>query len=372
MEHLEIFCQIGLLLAAIGWGMVAAVAVAAVALIGMLMYSMKKRKGPAVLPPPFMPPFGELLVANMGAHSILGFERGLNGQVNANAGRVISGTATGLNNPIDISLEEGGRIWVLNLGVPPGNDPSITVYEPNANGNATPVFNLPFGPPGTGATVVTGAIDRRSNSQNFFVSFSNDDSVDELNVMNDHRNVVETIAGPNTQFINPTGVASFGNRLFVAVSGLPMIFGLYVVDAGAESAILIFEIQANGTWGSAPASTISGNATGLINPAHICSGAGNLFVLNRGSFGPVNNMSITVYDLAQTGNVAPIRKIGGPDTHLTQSFNPYGIAVDFNGWIYVSGESSILVFSPDAEGNVQPNRIINSSSLSNPIGLETR
>lgn len=376
MEHPEIFCQIrNLPLAAImNWKLIAVVSIAAVLLMGLILYYNRRNKIPPFQPPAFIPPPGELYVANMGGHSLLGFDRGLNGQVNTNTTvRVISGPATGLHNPIDIALKESGEIWVLNLGDPPGSNPSITVYEPNANGNATPLFNLSLiSPFGIASTVVPGALDRRFNSDNFFVCFCNDNSVDEVNVMNNNLHVVETITVPSSM-INPTGLAASANRLFVAVSALPLIFGLYQVPASAVSAILIFEIQSDGTWGSSPAATISGNATGLRNPAHICSdSSGNLFVLNRGSFGAIENMSILVFDTTQPGNVAPTRIIAGPDTNLNQPFNPYGMTVDADGWIYVSGLNSILVFSPQAQGNVSPDRTIHSQHLSSPMGLEVR
>ena len=75
----------------------------------------------------------------MGDHSILGFAIDSSGQVSATPTRVIRGPSTGLHNPFDVATDSAERIYVANLGDPPGSGSSVTVYSSNANGDAQPI-----------------------------------------------------------------------------------------------------------------------------------------------------------------------------------------------------------------------------------------
>ena len=71
--------------------------------------------------------------------------------------------------------------------------------------------------------------------------------------------------------------------------------------------------------------------------------ARNVYVANGDDgAGPA---SIAVYAASASGNVAPIRTIVGPKTGLA---NPFGVAVDAKGYLYVSNFSrpggSVVVF----------------------------
>jgi hypothetical protein len=87
---------------------------------------------------------GEMLVADSYANTIDIFAADAKG--NAAPVRVISGSRTGLFQPEDVEVSKDGRIFVVN-GSNNTNvqGDSITVYSPNAHGNAKPIQTIPGG-----------------------------------------------------------------------------------------------------------------------------------------------------------------------------------------------------------------------------------
>jgi len=89
--------------------------------------------------------------------------------------------------------------------------------------------------------------------------------------------------------------------------------------------------------------------------------------------GVYGSPSITVYGRRANGDAVPVRTIAGSNTELRW---PMGIAVDRRGKIYVanvfgggtSGYGSILIFAPDANGNVAPVATI-EEGLNYPFGV---
>lgn len=83
-----------------------------------------------------------------------------------------------------------------------------------------------------------------------------------------------------------------------------------------------------------------------------------IFLTSRG------NNAILVFADDATGNVAPLRRISGNLTQITQSNSLNGIAVDaLHGEIFVSvANAKILVFDIDADGNVPPLRTIQGAA----------
>jgi hypothetical protein len=69
--------------------------------------------------------------------------------------------------------------------------------------------------------------------------------------------------------------------------------------------------------------------------------------------------TITIYDADATGNVAPVRSIGGSNTGITSIGEA---AVDQQGYVYVPVDKGVLVFAPGANGNVAPVRVIAGSA----------
>lgn len=122
-----------------------------------------------------------------------------------------------------------------------------------------------------------------------------------------------------------------------------------------------------------PTTTISGSNTGLGYPSGIAVDQfGKIYVGNPEHLKPYT--SITVYAPGANGNVSPVAKIKGSNTNLEF---PYNVALDSSGYIYAacnngkSGSGWINVYSPGANGNVKPVRIIQGSNtgLNGPFGL---
>jgi len=130
--------------------------------------------------------------------------------------------------------------------------------------------------------------------------------------------------------------------------------------------ITVYAAGASGD--DAPIATLAGPSTVLQRPEGLAfDGAGRLYVVN--DIGPGAG-TVTVYAAGPTGNAAPITTIGGPSTGLD---NPWGVAVDATGRIYVSnpGATSILIYAAGAAGDVAPVATIAgpSTGLNKPLGI---
>jgi sugar lactone lactonase YvrE len=171
------------------------------------------------------------------------------------------------------------------------------------------------------------------------------------------------IAGTSANFHSPGGLAlDAGGNLFVVDTGQGF--------ASFPGDVQVFAPGASGN--AAPIRAIAGNNTLLSQPFGIAfDQVGNLYVTNVGS------NSITVYAAGAAGNVSPMRVITGPNTRLSL---PTGIAVDNAGYAYVGNEnqsppnSPILVFAPNANGNVAPvaATTVNAQRFAEPSGIALR
>lgn len=141
-------------------------------------------------------------------------------------------------------------------------------------------------------------------------------------------------------------------------------------DSGAVAS---FSTTANGSV--APAQYIlgadqqGGGLSTLVSANDVAvDGSGDLYVANEGAPGL---MPIVVFGPTATGNVAPLRSLGGA---LTTIDGVTGLTTDAAGNLYVASETaaitgnapvytgSILVFAPGATGNVAPIRTISGAS----------
>ncbi len=135
------------------------------------------------------------------------------------------------------------------------------------------------------------------------------------------------------------------------------------------SSVLVFAPGANGNV--APIRQIAGANTGISSPrAVVLDGAGNIYVSNHG------NNSITVYSPDASGNATPIRTIAGANTGMTGLFQPFGMALDASGDLFVTLYNTstylggtIVTFAPGANGNATPLSIISGTDISNANGV---
>ena len=127
-----------------------------------------------------------------------------------------------------------------------------------------------------------------------------------------------------------------------------------VLNASGTS-LVSFPLGANGDV--APTGTISGNLTGLAN-------AGGLAIDAQHALYVTTPLAIFVFAPGSNGNVAPSRTIAGPSAlPSTDTFASIAVAPD--GTIYAASQATaspqnpkILVFAPNANGNVAPVRTI--------------
>jgi hypothetical protein len=121
-----------------------------------------------------------------------------------------------------------------------------------------------------------------------------------------------------------------------------------------------------------PIRRIAGSKTGLRSPEGIAlDSTGRIYVANScQNFNPCSS-SVTVYAPGATGNAAPVATLAGSKTRIKAAF---GLAFGPNGDLYVSdpGDNDIEVFAPGAHGNVAPLRVIGGSATTivTPSGIQ--
>ncbi|MDQ3446829.1 MAG: hypothetical protein M3496_11765 [Pseudomonadota bacterium] len=334
-----------------------------VAVLGILsaaawvLRSLGFRFGRPPQPPP-VPPQHELYVVDMGGNRIFCFEIRSNGVVASTPWRIIDGfnsPIVELVNPFDIAVTPAGEMWVANLGSTPGSssDASITIYDPNAVGAVAPTFKIfpiadAFGPPIANPVALVW----RNAPANILIL---DATRTEVTEYTKSQQSTASVFGLGT----PGGLALTASAT------------LYISDqTPGENAIRLLNLQPN-VFGQSASVGITGPLTGLNNPAHLALDThNNIYVVNRGTMHlNMQDASVAVFPAGATGNVAPVQYIRGPNTQLVE---PYGIAVDQGGRIFVTKARSVLVFAAGASGNIAPEQVIEHPEFANLIGIEVR
>jgi sugar lactone lactonase YvrE len=153
------------------------------------------------------------------------------------------------------------------------------------------------------------------------------------------------IRGASTKLIRPTAIA-FDRS------------GDYIVSLQTNpGAIETFDARASGNV--TPLRVIAGPQTQLAEIAAMTFDRGSNLIWAASE----STNTITAYHAESQGDVKPVVSIHGNNTRLD---NPYGIAVDAAGYVYVGNDpqhgrnphGSILVFAPGANGNATPVQII--------------
>jgi hypothetical protein len=228
--------------------------------------------------------------------------------------RNIQGAATKLHRPTGLALDGQGNLYVAERGGP-SNQSAILKFAPEADGNVAPIAIIPSRLPVQGE-----------------------------------------IAGVNTSLDIASGVGVDYQDGSIYVVTCSELF------RSGNSKLLRFDPAANGDV--APVAEIT---IGISEPQQVSLGGdGAIYVTNRGV-----NPSITVHAASPAANVPPMRTITSVDL-----VNPFGIAVDRADNIFVTDteQQSVIVFAKGVSGNVAPLRKISGSNtgLSNPLGIAVR
>lgn len=284
--------------------------------------------------------------------------------------RVIEGPRTGLVSPASIAVDRAGRIYVTNNGLSSDSvllAPSVTVYAPDAVGNASPMRTIAgmatrLSRPAAVAvaddgTVYVANLEAPGGDQGSITVHSPTAAGDE--------SPLRTLIGPGSGLVEPRGFAvGPGDTLYVVLgstiySGYEPVYG-----RGAPAQVNVYPPGASG--GTAPVRILKGSETDLGNPRAVAvDAAGRMYVTDyrraagSNAYGP-DLGDISVFRAGATGNEAPLRIIAGSRTRLNGPGVP---ALDRSGNIYVpnrwgTGPGSVTVYGPDADGDVRPLRII--------------
>jgi len=246
---------------------------------------------------------------------------------------VIAGRQTQLDLPQGMAFNSAGSLYVANYR-------KITIYAPGVQGNVAP------------SGVLQGS--RTGLARPSGIAF---DTAGNLYVVNNATPSVtvyaagatgniapmRTISGSSTQLSYPWGVA------------LDAQGNVYVTNFSS-----ITEYGANAAGNVAPIAVISGNATGLGGGVHgiAFDASANIYVVaNQNDI----DASLSEFAAGSNGNVAPIRRVVGDNTQMIE---PVGLALDRSGDAYVldwggdTDYSGMLVFGPQANGDVAPDRAL--------------
>ncbi|WP_262848716.1 hypothetical protein [Mumia quercus] len=249
---------------------------------------------------------GKIFVSNADDRSLSVFAAGANGDVRPL--RRISGAASLITNPHDVSVDSAGFTWVADLD-------RVFAFAPTADGNVAPdaVFDPGINPYGI-------AVDR-SNKVNV------SDLVKTIRVF--PISATGTPAAERTitssHLTNARGLAVDGaNRLWVA--------------NGLGASVVAF---APGAIGDAePVRVIKGPRTQIQFATDVAlDAAGRVYVVDH------HAKNVKVFAATANGDVAPIKVLGGPAAALTMAA---GAAVAREGTLVVAdyGGDDISSFAP--------------------------
>ena len=171
---------------------------------------------------------------------------------------------------------------------------------------------------------------------------------------------LRTIKGSFTQLSGPQGLAvDLVNDELCVTNVVP----------GGEHSVTVYARTANGN--SSPLRSIHGPLTQILFTPHqiAVDALNNELLLTLG--GVTGPSRLVVHARTATGNVAPLRMLEGPDTHLN---GPGGLAIDvINNELLVANffGNSVTVYERTANGNVAPIRTLQGSAtgLNEPDGV---
>jgi len=296
---------------------------------------------------------GRLYVTNVAKDSITVYPASANGSTSPIV--TIQGEKPRLSNPTSIALDSAGNIYVANAGKSGSGRDSVTKYAAGSSGDIAPVAEI------TGAATKLSSPSGLTVDSSGNIYVANEGSVegaaDSITVYSPgstgNATPAKVISGSSTLLDRPGGVAvdSKGN--------------VYATSFGAEgnSSVSILVYAKDSVGNVAPSTTIDGDCAVLTCPGAIALDASaNIYVTNPGNLASGDeSVAVFTHDSVVPGYsgqcLTPAYNIFGPKTGIAQ---PFGIAVDSTGGIYVtnSDADSILVFQTGDNGNVTPTATI--------------
>lgn len=238
---------------------------------------------------------------------------------NASWARQITGSKTGLSEPVAVATDGQGRVWTTMNGMSPY---SVGLFAANANGNASPVKTI--GGSNTGFSQV-GSIAIGPNGDVYV-----------LDTVTDSIRVFDSQAGGN---VEPKRVIDGANTAMDAPSDIAVDSAgtLYVAEPATE-VVMAFAPGAQGDV--SPVRFISGPTTTLTGPSSLAVDSGrNLYV---GDFGET---AVAVFSPTANGNVAPVTRLVGAGTQLG-TVGSIAVGVDRRVYVLDGFSDAIRVYPP--------------------------
>lgn len=298
-----------------------------------------------------------IIVSDTMTNQILTFPANSNGNIIPSYSLTSDGV--GITTPYGLYLDTAtNSLWVSNYSN--GTTGNVSQFNLPAEGvNLPPLVTL-SGP----TTTLTGPTGAATDSAgNLYVADYSNNSIDVFPPGSDSSSAPSRVieSNPNTNLQN-TYLANPGS-IGVTPTGI-----IYVANSGNysvfSSSLIAFTAGSNGNID--PSNLYQSFAPGAVPAGLWIDSAGHIWVTDF-----INN-TIQEFQPDTNGTFLLLRTIAGGNTVLDQ---PYGIAVDLAGYIYVAccnaGQGKILVFAPEADGNASPIQTITStsSSLQCPTGL---
>jgi serine/threonine protein kinase, bacterial len=277
----------------------------------------------------------------------------------------------------------GQKMW---LTIP--DKRTIAIFPVDISEAPKPIARVVEDPPDQPVDVSTDF------SQEIFVANVNG-NVKAYSGHNDVYIRIHLIEGPNTRIVHPQAIA------------VDKVGSFYVADTGEGPGHARIEWFAGGMNGDvSPNRVLSGPQTQIVNPAGLATdGSGRLYVADQGAnkvlvfaadadgdASPVAMIGgfhspqrlfvdqfLTVFVTNKADNSVSVVENEGPEnwnsgTTFTSDTlrDPAGIITDAGGRIAVAGRGGVIFFAANSSGPAQPVAILSLGSDLNPMGLSVR
>ena len=246
------------------------------------------------------------------------------------------GGATGLDAPAGVAFDDSGLMYVANM-----EDRSVTAYAADwAGGNTTPVKTLQ----GSSTLLVMPVAIAFDDDQNMYVANSDSITVYGPNWKDGDNAPIKILRGAGTEMMHPHAIAfdSIG-QMYVASSFETMGF--------VRGSVTVYPAD----WqriDTPPVARLVGNDTGLVRPTGLTfDPEGNMYV--------VNAYGVSVFAPGwDDPDTAPLKVLGGPGSGMD---GPRTVALDDEGYMYVAnasrgfvGRPHVAIYEPDWSGGQTP------------------